>query len=103
MRIDGRPAGVRAWFVYIIRAADDTLYTGVTTDVARRLREHLGGGRGSRYLRGRQPLEVVYTERQADRGSAQRREWEIKKLTREEKLALIARSGENRQGAPVDE
>ena len=79
------------WFVYIIRASDGRLYTGITTDVARRFGEHSGSSRGARFFRGRQPVEIVYTERQADRGSAQRREAEIKKLTRKQKFDLIGR------------
>ena len=77
------------WFVYIIRAGDGTLYTGVSTDVHRRLKEHQHSARGSRYLRGRQPLELLYTETHADRGSAQQREAEIKSYTRKQKLRLI--------------
>jgi len=77
------------WFVYIIRAGDGTLYTGISTDVQRRLKQHCGSPRGSRYLRGRQPLEVVYTESHADRGSAQQRESVIKKYSRKRKLRLV--------------
>ncbi len=79
----------QAWYVYIIRASDDSLYTGITTDVRRRFNEHLSPEKGARYFRGRQPLEVVYCETHPDRGSAQRREAEIKKLTRTSKLDLI--------------
>ena len=78
------------WFVYIIRASDNSLYTGVTTNVERRFNEHRGSPRAARFFRGRQPLEVVYTEPQLDRGSAQSRESEIKKLSRGLKLELIA-------------
>lgn len=80
-----------AWFVYIIRASDGRLYTGITTDVARRFGEHSGSPRGARFFRGRQPAEVVYTEMQADRSGASRREAEIKKLKRKQKLDLIGR------------
>ncbi len=83
------------WMVYIIRCSDGSLYTGVTTDIERRFREHAGGGRGARYFSGRKPVEVVYQEIGHDRSSASRREAVIKKLSREEKLVLVAdgRSG----------
>ena len=77
------------WYVYIIKASDDSLYTGVTTDVSRRFDEHCSGDKGARYFRGRKPQEVVYTETHPDRGSALRREAVIKKLTRVGKLELI--------------
>ena len=83
------------WYVYVIRSSDDSLYTGITTDVQRRFKEHCGTQKGARYFRGRQPLEVVYRESHPDRGSALRREADIKKLTREQKLKMI---GENKQG-----
>jgi len=79
------------WFVYIIRASDGRLYTGITTDVARRFGEHSGSSRGARFFRGRRPAEVVYTEIQADRSRALRREAEIKKLSRKQKLDLVGR------------
>jgi putative endonuclease len=77
------------WYVYIIRASDDSLYTGVTTDVERRFREHSGTARTAKFFRGRQPLEVVYTEEHPDRSSALKREAAIRKLGREGKLALL--------------
>lgn len=83
------------WTVYIIRCDDSSLYTGVTTDLARRFREHAAGARGARYFNGRKPLEVVYSESGHDRSSACRREAAIKKLGREGKLQLI-RSGAER-------
>jgi predicted GIY-YIG superfamily endonuclease len=76
------------WYVYIIEASDGSLYTGVTTDVERRFNEHCGT-KGARFFRGRKPIKVVYTENHPDRGSAQRREAEIKKLKRVCKLELI--------------
>lgn len=77
------------WYVYMIRASDDSLYTGVTTDVQRRFDEHCGPDKGARFFRGRKPLEVVYTETHSDRSSALRRESEIKKLSRSEKIELL--------------
>ena len=76
------------WQVYVLRCADGSLYTGITNDMARRLRTH-GAGRASRYTRSRLPVELVYVERAATRASAQRRESAIKALPRPEKLKLI--------------
>lgn len=80
-----------AWWVYMIEAGDGSLYTGVTTDIARRFREHLGRGRGARYFNGREPLGVVFLEYQPDRSSAQTREAAIKKLKRGQKVKLKQR------------
>ncbi|MDH4018655.1 MAG: GIY-YIG nuclease family protein [Xanthomonadales bacterium] len=77
------------WYVYIIKASDDSLYTGITTDVERRFSEHSDSRKGARFFRGRRPVEVVHTENHPDRSSALRRESEIKKLTRDLKLKLI--------------
>ena len=80
------------WWVYMIRADDDTLYTGVTTDIARRFHEHCQGGntgKGARYFNGRRPDAVVYTERQPNRSAALRREVAIKRLTRTQKMDLL--------------
>ena len=77
------------WWVYIIQATDGTLYTGVTTDMARRFREHAGGGRGARYFAGRQPAGIVYSEAQPSRQEAQKREAAIKKLRRTDKQQLL--------------
>ena len=76
------------WYLYILRCKDGTYYTGITTDVEKRLEVHRSG-KGAKYTRGRGPLTVVYTEQQTDRAAASRREWEIKHMTREQKLALI--------------
>ena len=80
-----------SWYVYIIKCSDATLYTGVTTDIERRFREHKEGKTGAKYTRGRFPLEVVYTETCASRSEAQKREAVIKKLTKKEK-ELLAKS-----------
>lgn len=80
------------WQVYILRGSDDRLYTGITTDIRRRWREHLSGRRGARYFRGRQPVELCYLEHHPDRASASQREYAIKQLDRRAKEALIARS-----------
>jgi putative endonuclease len=78
-----------AWCVYMLRCADGTLYTGITTDIARRIAEHNGeSGLGARYTRSRRPVQLVYVEAAANRAGAARREAAIKKLDRVRKLAL---------------
>ena len=77
-----------AWFVYILHCGDNSLYTGITDDVERRLAAHRSG-KGAKYTRGRGPLELLYTEEHPDRASASRREYAIKHLSREGKLKLI--------------
>jgi putative endonuclease len=80
-----------AWWVYLLRCADGSLYTGITTDLARRLAEHNGeGGAGARYTRSRRPVELAYAEAAASRAAAARREAAIKRLDRARKLALCA-------------
>jgi len=81
------------WFVYIVLCSDDSLYTGITTDPARRLGQH-AAGRGARYFRGRQPLRMVYLEAEHSRSSASRRECLIKAMTRTDKARLIAQQVE---------
>jgi len=82
-----------SWRVYILRCADGTLYTGVSTDVGRRLAEHAGaGGKGARYLRGRGPLEVVFDREAGARSLALRVEGRIKRMSRAQKEALVARA-----------
>lgn len=76
------------WYLYILRCKDNTLYTGITTDVEKRLEAHRAG-KGAKYTRGRGPLELVYREECGDHPNALRREAEIKRLPREEKLKLI--------------
>jgi putative endonuclease len=84
-------ASATAWWVYLLRCADGTLYTGITTDVMRRVAEHNGdGGAGARYTRSRRPVQLVYVEAAASRAAASRREAEIKQLDRARKLALCA-------------
>lgn len=78
----------KTWKLYILRCGDGSLYTGITTDVARRLEEHRSG-KGAKYTRSRGPLELVYEETCADKSTALRRELEIKSLPRDEKLKLI--------------
>ena len=61
------------WYVYIVRASDETLYTGITTDLKRRLAEHQSGKAGAKYFRGRTALEMVFTESSATRSTASKR------------------------------
>ena len=74
-------------FVYILRCADGTLYTGWTSDLDRRLKTH-AAGKGGKYTRARLPVQLVYTERFETEHEARSREWHIKRLTRAQKLAL---------------
>jgi len=79
------------WTVYILCCRDGSLYTGITTDIERRLREHNGNtAKTARYTRSRQPVHVVYSEAALNRSLATRREREIKKLSRAAKQKLIA-------------
>lgn len=76
------------WFVYIVRCADRTLYTGVATDVATRIHKH-NDGKGAKYTRGRRPVRLVYHEPAASRSAALRREHAIKRMKAAEKRRLI--------------
>lgn len=94
--------GLGNWKVYMVRCADNTFYTGITTDLDRRISEHNGGRRGARYTRSRRPVELVYSEPAATRGCAARREWQIKALTASEKKALIDAVGSVQFKVTVD-
>lgn len=76
------------WHVYMILCTDDTLYTGITTDIERRMREH-SSGRGAKYFRGRQPERLLYLESGHDRSSASQREHAIKAMRRSDKDLLV--------------
>ncbi len=80
------------WLCYILRCADDTLYTGITNDLAKRLAAH-NAGTAAKYTKTRIPVEVVFVENCADRSAALKRELQIKSLKRPEKLALIGSAG----------
>ena len=73
------------WYVYIVRCSDGTLYTGSTTDLKRRIKEHNESKTAAKYTRGRRPVKLVYQEKCTNKSSALKREEGIKKLTREEK------------------
>jgi len=77
------------WFVYIIEADDGSYYTGISTDVERRFEEHRGKVCGARFFNGRAPLRIVFQEAGHNRSSASKREFAIKKLSRQQKQQLI--------------
>ncbi|MBR4991957.1 MAG: GIY-YIG nuclease family protein [Clostridia bacterium] len=81
------------FFAYLVRCADGTLYGGYTTDLQKRLAAH-NGGKGAKYTRSRLPVELVWWEECPTKQAAMSREWQVKHLTREEKLKLI-------QGGPI--
>ncbi len=82
-------AGLRPWFLYLLRCRDGSLYTGVTTDVPRRLRQH-EHGKGGAYTRSRLPVRLLYQENHSDRSSALRREAQIKGWPPADKRRLAA-------------
>jgi len=78
------------YFVYILKCADETLYTGIATELERRVEEHNDSDKGAKYTRVRRPVRLVYSEEYPDRSAASKREYEIKKkMSRAEKLELI--------------
>jgi putative endonuclease len=85
------------WWVYLLRCRDGSLYAGATNDLERRVRAH-ARGRASRYTRSRLPVVLVHSERAAGRSAALRREAALKRLTRAEKLELVARAARPGRG-----
>jgi len=81
------------WFVYLLRCADDSLYTGITKDINRRCQQH-DNGTASRYTRGRRPIALVYQESHASRSLALKREAAMKALSRREKESMIQLTGD---------
>lgn len=77
----------KVWYIYILECADQSLYTGITDDVEKRLEAHRMG-KGAKYTRGRAPLTLRYVEQAQDRAQAQRREYAIKQMPRQQKLDL---------------
>lgn len=77
------------WQVYILKCKDGTFYTGVTTDVRRRVAEHNNSALGAKYTRGRRPVKLVYARKMKDKSLVAKEECRIKKLARKEKIALI--------------
>ena len=78
-----------SYFVYILECSDCSLYTGITTDVVKRLNEHNTSSKGAKYTKARRPVKLVYSEPSEDRSTASKREYAIKKLTRTKKIQLI--------------
>ncbi len=81
------------WYVYMIYCSDHSIYTGITTNLQRRFTQH-ASQRGAKYFRGRKPLQILYHEQYNNRSCASKREWALKKLSRQQKLRLI---GANRE------
>lgn len=79
----------RSWFVYMLKCCDGSFYTGVTIDIQRRLEEHNTSKQGARYTRARRPVELIYQEVLDSRSAATKREYQIKQLSRDEKLQLV--------------
>ena len=75
------------WIVYILKCSDDTLYTGITNNVSKRIEDHEKGV-GAKYTKGRSPFQLLFTEKHPNRSSASKREIEIKAFSKIEKLAL---------------
>ena len=82
---------IKKWYVYLLRCSDETLYCGITTNLGRRLSEHNSTNRGAKYTRGRRPVELVGYLEKENRSSAQVTESKIKKMRREEKVAVFLR------------
>lgn len=85
------------WYVYILECSGQTLYTGITTDLKRRLEEHDSSTLGAKYTKGRRPLKMLYYRELPNKSEAQKEEYRIKKLTRQEKIDLI----ENKVYSPL--
>lgn len=77
------------WFVYILACNDNSLYTGITTDLERRIEEHNESSKGAKYTRARRPVKLVYSESATDRSAATKREIQLKSLSPQKKQALI--------------
>lgn len=77
------------YYLYLLRCADDTLYTGITTDLARRVTEHNTSPVGAKYTRARRPVTLIYSRRFRTRSNALREEARVKRLSRSEKILLI--------------
>jgi len=80
----------RTYYVYLLECMDGSVYTGITTDVGRRVQEHTKGKQGANYTRAKKPKQVIYTEEHPNRSEASKREAEIKRMPRAKKLLLAA-------------
>jgi putative endonuclease len=87
---------VPVWYVYIVRCRDQSLYTGITTDIKRRFREHAEHkNRCAKYLRGRSPLKLVYTKKVGTRSQALKAEYKLKRLSKAEKRLVVLGKKDN--------
>ena len=77
------------WYLYVLQCADNTYYTGTTTDTKRRLEEHNSSSRGAKYTKARRPVKLIYFSEHEDRSSAQKSEYRFKQLTRKQKEEII--------------
>ena len=89
----GSGKNVAFWSVYIVSCSDGTFYTGITTDVERRVEEHNSGRAGARYTRARRPVRLVYREAAGNRSEAARREYRIRRMPPSGKRKLMAEGG----------
>lgn len=86
--MNAKGMSLRRWSVYLVRCADGSLYTGISTDVEARVRTH-NAGKGAAYTRSRRPVELAWSEEVPDESTARKREYAVKRLSREGKVALI--------------
>ena len=77
------------WHIYILQCRDKTFYTGITTNLKRRVKEHNTSNLGAKYTKGRRPVKLVYSSRKKNKSSALKEEYRIKKLSRSEKIGII--------------
>ena len=80
---------MKQWFMYVVECSDGTLYTGITTSIARRLNEHNYGMKAAKYTRSRRPVTLKYVKEYSGRSCASKAEYKFKKLTRKKKLEII--------------
>ena len=82
------------WYVYMLICNDETIYTGIARDPQKRLAEHNNGANGAKYTRSRRPVSLAYQEELPSRSTASSREYQLKKLSRQQKLQLISACSE---------
>jgi putative endonuclease len=87
----------KVWYIYILRCRDNSCYTGITTDIQRRLIEHNSQGNGAKYTRGRQPVILIYHEQAPTRSAATKREHQIKKMSHSAKEYLAGSGNTSKQ------
>lgn len=82
----------KPWYLYIVKCRDDSLYTGITTDIMRRIAQH-NSGKGAKYTRSRRPVTLVFSKEYKDRSAASKAEYYTKRLSRKEKIKMIDQKG----------